>query len=99
MVWYQASGPHLDSGGAAIFGEQVAIERVVVVAEKGTRAPIAPLGDMVRMAGDDDTGKAAPCGILPGGRPSVALDTRSRRSRLKLVLLPLASVAIARMAP
>ena len=58
MVRHQAPGPHLDCCGAAIFGEQVAIKRIVGVAKEGTRAAIAALGDMVRMTGDDDTGEA-----------------------------------------
>jgi len=39
-------------------GEQVAIERVIVVAEERSRAAIATLGDVVRVTGDDDTGEA-----------------------------------------
>jgi|ERR1700738_2657728 hypothetical protein len=37
---------------------QVAIKRIVGVVEEGTRAAIAALGHMVRMIGDDNTGKA-----------------------------------------
>jgi hypothetical protein len=55
---HQAPGPHLDPGGAAVCGEQVAIERIVGVFEEGARAAVAALGHMVRMIGDDDTGKA-----------------------------------------
>jgi RHS repeat-associated protein len=58
VVRHQAPGPHLDLGGAAIFSEQVAIKRVVEIAEEGARAAIAALGDMVRMTGNDDTGEA-----------------------------------------
>ena len=57
MVRHQAPGPHLDLGGAAIFGKQVAIQRIVAVVEKGARAAIAALGDMVRMTGNDDAGE------------------------------------------
>src|SRR4051794_30783969 len=59
MVRHQASGPHRDIGGAAMLGEQVAIERIVVVAEEGPRATVAALGDVVRVAGNDDTGEAS----------------------------------------
>ena len=58
VVRHQAPGPHLDLGGTAILGEQVAIKRIVGVAEEGARAAVAALGDMVRMTGDDDTGEA-----------------------------------------
>ena len=57
MVRHQAPAPHRDVSGAAILGEQVAIEHVITVAEEGSRAAIATLGDMVRMTGDDDTGE------------------------------------------
>src|SRR3981189_1011528 len=49
MVPQQATGPPLDLGGTAIFGEQVAVERIVVIAKEGTRADVAALGDVVRM--------------------------------------------------
>ena len=50
------SGSH--SVRAAVCGEQVAIKRIIGVVEEGTRAAIAALGHMVRMIGDDNTGKA-----------------------------------------
>ena len=39
-------------------GEQFVIECVIVVAEERPRAAVATLGDVVRMTGDDDAGKA-----------------------------------------
>jgi hypothetical protein len=42
-----------------MFGEQVAVERIVTVAEERLRAAVAALGDMVRMTGDDDTCEAS----------------------------------------
>ncbi len=57
VVWHQAPGPHLNSGVAAICGEQVTIERVIVIVEERARPAIAALGDMVRMTGNNDTGK------------------------------------------
>jgi hypothetical protein len=57
VVRHQAPGPNLDPGRAAILGEQVAIKRIVGLAEEGARTAIAALGDMVRMTGDDDTGE------------------------------------------
>ena len=58
VVRHQAPGPHLDAGGTAMLGEQVAIKRIVVIAEEGARAAVATLGDVVRVTGDDDAGKA-----------------------------------------
>src|SRR5580698_7800777 len=58
VVRHQAPCPRFDAGGAAIFGQQVAIERVIAVVEEGSRAAIAPLGDVVRMTGNDNTGEA-----------------------------------------
>jgi hypothetical protein len=49
---------HLDVGRAAIFREQVAIERIVGLLEEGARAAVAALGDVVRVTGDNDTGEA-----------------------------------------
>ena len=59
MVRHQAPGPHLDPGRAAMLGEQIAIKRIVGIAEEGARTAIAALGDMVRMTGDDDTGETS----------------------------------------
>ena len=59
VVRHQAPGPHLDPGRAAILGEQVAVERIVVVAEERARAAVATLGDMVRQTGKYDAGEAS----------------------------------------
>src|ERR1700722_1704143 len=59
MVRHQAPGPHLYLGRAAIFGEQVAIQCIVGIAEEGACATIAALGDMVRVTGNADTGEAS----------------------------------------
>jgi hypothetical protein len=59
VVRHQAPGPHLDRGGAAIFGEQIAIKRIVGVAKEGARTAIAALRHVMRMIGDDDTGEAS----------------------------------------
>jgi hypothetical protein len=47
--------------------QQVAIERIVVVAEEGPRPPIATLGDMARVTGNDDTAKAGHAASCPAG--------------------------------
>ncbi len=56
VVGHQAPSPHLDAGGAAVLRQQIAVESIVV--DEGSRAAIAALRDMVRNAGDDDTGEA-----------------------------------------
>jgi len=59
MVRHQAPSPYPDFGRAAILGKQVAVKRIVGIAKEGTRAATATLGNMVRVAGDDDTGETA----------------------------------------
>jgi hypothetical protein len=80
VVRRQAPGPHLDPGAAAIFREQVAIKRIVSVAEKGARAAIATLGDMMRMTGDDDHGRDEPWGMMAGRARKVNLVHCHRNS-------------------
>ena len=58
VVRHQTPSPHLDPGGTAIVGEQVAIKRIVGIAKERARSAVATLGDMVRMIGYDDTGEA-----------------------------------------
>jgi hypothetical protein len=58
VVRHQAPGPDVDVGRATMAGEQVAVERIVLVAEERPGSPVATLGDMVRETGDDDTSKA-----------------------------------------
>jgi hypothetical protein len=70
MVRHQTPGPHLDAGGLAIFGEQVAIQRIVAVLEERTRLAIAALGDMGGMAGDDDTGETSPAASCTRRHPA-----------------------------
>jgi hypothetical protein len=54
VVWHQAPGPDLDRRAPAMCGEQVAIERIIIVAEKRARPTIAAPGDMVRVTRDDN---------------------------------------------
>ena len=65
VVRHQAPGPHRDVGGAAVLGEQVAIERIVGVGEESARTAVAALGDVVRVAGDDDTGETGHASSSP----------------------------------
>ena len=39
-------------------GEQVAIKRIIIIAEEGPRTAVATLGDVMRVTGNDDTGEA-----------------------------------------
>jgi hypothetical protein len=59
VVRHQAPGPHLDLRLAAMGGEQIAIQRIVAVAEEGACATIAALRDVMRMTGNDDTSEAS----------------------------------------
>jgi len=43
VVGHQAPGPHVDIGGAAMLGEEVAVERIVGVEKEGARARPSPL--------------------------------------------------------
>lgn len=67
VVRHQAPGPHLDPGHVAIRSEQVTIERVVVVVEKGARGAIATLGDMVRKTDNDNAREASHTPSCPRG--------------------------------
>ncbi len=57
VVRHQALGPHRHVGSAAVLAEQVAIERIVEVGKEGASTAVAALGDMVGVAGNDDTGE------------------------------------------
>lgn len=59
MVRHQAPRSDVHAGGAAGRREQVAIERVVVIAEESSRPAVATLGDVVRMTWNNDTGEAS----------------------------------------
>jgi len=59
MVRHQAPGPHFHRGLAAMGSEQIAIQRIVAVAEEGACATIAALRDVMRMTGNDGTSEAS----------------------------------------
>ena len=72
MVRHQAPGPDIDLCRAAILAEQVAVQRIVVVAEERPRAAVATLGDVVRMTGKHDAGEAGhAAGCHAGGVRSI----------------------------
>ena len=57
--------PHRDAGPVATLAEQVAIERIVAVGKEGTSTAVAALGDMVRVAGNDDAGETGRAASSP----------------------------------
>ena len=59
VIGHQAPGPDFDLGRAAILGQEIAIERVVVVIEERPRPPIAALRHMMRQTGNDQTGETS----------------------------------------
>jgi hypothetical protein len=58
MIGHQAIRPDLCPGLVGRLAEQVAVERVVDILEKGLAASIAALGDVVRHPGDHDSCQA-----------------------------------------
>jgi len=58
MVRHQHPGPDLDLSRAAGYRQEIAIERIVGIAEEGLRPPVATLRHVMRQAGDDETGEA-----------------------------------------
>ena len=71
VIGHQAPRPYLHLRGAAVLGEQIAIKRVIGVAEEGARAAVAALGDMVRIAGDDDAGETCHRSTMDSNGPDV----------------------------
>jgi hypothetical protein len=57
VVGHQAPRPDRDIGRLAMRAQEIAIERIVGVAEEGARTTIAALGDVVRMTGEHDAGE------------------------------------------
>jgi len=69
VVRHQAPRPELNPGSAAGRREQIAIEPVVVVAEKRPRPAVAALRHVVRQSGNDNAGKTAMPDSMDGGWP------------------------------
>ena len=53
MVRHQDPGPDLDARRRAMLAEQMAIERAIIVLEKGLRRTVAALGYVVGMPRED----------------------------------------------
>jgi len=65
-----------------MLAQKVAVEHVIGVAEKGARAAIAALGDVVRQTGDDDTSEAGHAlGWPSGGAVSIKCTVTVMRHR------------------
>ena len=58
VIRHQHPGPDRDVGGPAGGSQKVAVERVIRITEEGLRAPVSPLGHVMRQTGDDETSKA-----------------------------------------
>jgi hypothetical protein len=58
VVGHQAIGPHLHAAPGRLLSEQIAIDLLVAGLEEDRLAPDAPLGHMMREAGDDDASEA-----------------------------------------
>jgi hypothetical protein len=65
MVRHDAPSPHRDAGPVATLAEQVAIERIVAVGKEGTSTAVAALGDMARVAGNDEAGETGQAASSP----------------------------------
>jgi|UPI000562B63A hypothetical protein len=54
MVGHQHPAPDLYASGATMMGQEIAIERIVIIAKEGLRPPVAALGDVMwNIRGDD----------------------------------------------
>src|SRR5882672_12522285 len=65
MVGHQAPGPYGDVGCGAVLDQQVAIERIVFIAEEHAVATIARLGDEGRKAGNNDASETSHRPVSP----------------------------------
>ena len=59
VVRHQAPPPDLHLGRAAGRRQQAAVKRIVIIAEEGSRSPVATLRHVVRKAGYNDAGDAS----------------------------------------
>ena len=58
-----ASATVRDISLAAVLRQQIAVERMILLAEECARAAVAALGDVVRIVGDDDA-RGGPCEMI-----------------------------------
>lgn len=62
VIVHQHPGPDFDAGGRGVLGEEIAVERIILVAKEGRRPAVAAPGDVVRISGKDGTGEAGHAG-------------------------------------
>lgn len=68
MVGHQAIGPDLGLGLARRFRQEVAVQRIIVVAEERLLAPVATLGHVIGIAGQHEAGEASHADTANMGR-------------------------------
>ena len=59
MVRHEAIAPHLHPMHSAVLGENVSINRIVIVNQENALATITPLRDVVRIVRNDDPGETS----------------------------------------
>ncbi len=59
MVGHQHPAPDLYASGATMMSQEIAIERIVIIAKEGLRPPVAALGDVMWNIRDDDTSETS----------------------------------------
>ena len=77
MIGHQHPTPHRNALRRAMFGEQIAVERVILITKKGLRPPVTALSDMVRDAGNDEAGEAGHAGKARAMRRGCQLSALS----------------------
>lgn len=55
MVGHQHPAPDLYASGTTMMSQEIAIERIVIVAKEGLRPPVAALSNMIWNIRNDDT--------------------------------------------
>lgn len=66
MIGHQAPRPYRALRLFSSDEQLVAVETVVVIVEENLRAPVAPLGDMMRLAGNDNPRQAGHGAAISG---------------------------------
>jgi hypothetical protein len=56
---------HLSAIGRRMFFQQIAVKRIVTLIKKRLLPTVAPLGNLMKKAGDDDAGKCSPVWDIP----------------------------------
>jgi len=59
MIGHQHPGPDFHIGSAAGRRQEIAVQRITSIVEKGLRPPVATLRDVMRQTGKDETSETA----------------------------------------